>query len=79
MVPSEWEALQAGDYARFTPAEQAALNFADKLTREVDNVTDADFVALKQFFSAEQLVDLDLLVELFNITTRSADPAKETA
>jgi alkylhydroperoxidase family enzyme len=75
MDSAEWEALQARDYAQFLPAEQAALHFADKLTSEPDNVTDADFAALKQFFSAEQVVDLDVLVEMFNATTR---PAKVT-
>jgi alkylhydroperoxidase family enzyme len=75
MDSAEWEALQAGDYAQFSPAEQAGLHFADKLTSEPDNVTDADFAALKQFFSAEQVVDLDVLVEMFNATTR---PAKVT-
>ena len=72
MGPADWEALKTGDYGRFTPGEQAALQFADKLTCDLDNVTDADFQHLHQFFSPEQVVDLDVLVELFNATTGRA-------
>src|SRR5438477_8756210 len=32
VVPEEWHALKSSDYGRFTGAEQAALQYAEKLT-----------------------------------------------
>ncbi len=54
--------------------EQAALKFAEKLTRELHNINDADVEALKQHFSPAQIVDLDVLVGLVNLTNRLTDP-----
>jgi len=72
--PEEWAKLSAGVYSSFAPQEQAALQFAEKLTRESRNVSDADFAALKQYFSEEQIVDLDALAALANFTNRVTDP-----
>ncbi len=44
------------------------------MTRESRNIGDADIAALKQHFSEEQIVDLDLLVGLANLTNRFTDP-----
>ena len=74
LTAEDWQALKAGDYGRFSPKEQAALNFAEKLTRELKNINDADIEALKQHFSNEQIVDLDVLVGLVNLTNRLTDP-----
>jgi alkylhydroperoxidase family enzyme len=74
LQPSDWQLLQAGNYASFSPKEQAALKFAEKLTRESRNVDDADIAALKAHFSDEQIVDLDVLVGLVNLTNRLTDP-----
>ena len=73
-TPEEWARLSAGDYSGFTAPEQAALKFAEKLTRESRNITDADIAALKAHFAEEQIVDLDLLVGLANLTNRFTDP-----
>jgi alkylhydroperoxidase family enzyme len=74
LQPSDWQNLNAGDYSGFSPKEQAALKFAEKLTRESRNITDADIETLKQHFSEEQIVDLDVLVGLVNLTNRLTDP-----
>ena len=74
MTTKDWQALKDGEYGSFSPAEQAALNFADKLTRELHNVGDADIQELKQHFSDEQVLDLDVLVGLINLTNRLTDP-----
>ena len=74
LQPSDWQLLQAGNYASFSPKEKAALKFAEKLTRESRNINDADIAALKAHFSDEQIVDLDVLVGLVNLTNRLTDP-----
>ncbi len=74
LTAEDWKALKAGDYCRFSPKEQAALNFAEKLTRESKNIDDADIGALRQHFSNEQILDLDVLVGLVNLTNRLTDP-----
>ena len=74
LTKEDWQALKAGDFSRFSAAEQAALNFADKVTRELHNINDADIEALKTHFSSAQIVDLDLLVGLVNLTNRLTDP-----
>jgi alkylhydroperoxidase family enzyme len=66
--------LKAGSYGRFSAAEQAALNFADKLNRDLTQITDAEIQELKQHFSDEQVLDLDVLVGLVNFTNRLTDP-----
>ena len=74
VTPAEWQALKSGDYGKFSPKEQAALKFAEKITRESRNVGDADFAALKEHFSEDQIVDLNMLVGLINLTNRVTDP-----
>ena len=71
---SDWQLLNAGNYSSFSPKEQAALKFAEKLTRESRNITDTDVAALKPHFTEEQIVDLDVLVGLVNLTNRVSDP-----
>jgi alkylhydroperoxidase family enzyme len=74
LTPQDWQALKDGEYGNFSPAEQAALTFADKLTRDLTTINDADIQALKQRFSDEQVLDLDILVGLINLTNRLTDP-----
>jgi len=47
---SDWQQLKAGSYTSFSPKEQAALKFAEKLTLELRNINDADIKALKEHF-----------------------------
>jgi len=68
------KALKDGNYSGFTAAEQAALRYAEKLTRQANSATDADFTELKKHFSDEQIVDLHMLIGLVNLTNRVTDP-----
>ena len=74
LTQQNWQDLKAGNYDRFSADEQAALNFADKLTRESSQINDADIQALKQHFKDDQILDLDMLVGLVNLTNRLTDP-----
>ena len=74
VTPQEWQALKNADCSGFSPKEQAALKFAEKLTRQPHSVDDTDFDALKQHFSEEQILDLDALVALINFTNRMTGP-----
>lgn len=74
IAPEDWKALQAGDYSRFWEKEQAALAYAEKLTRDPHSVKDADFVVLKKHFNDAEIVDLHLLAGVANLTNRFTDP-----
>ena len=74
MTPDDWQALKQGNYARFSKKEQAALSYAEKLTRALREITDTDVAALKKHFSDAEIVDLHLLVGLANLTNRFTDP-----
>lgn len=74
VTPEDWQALKTGDFTRFTDAERDALKFAEKLTRTPWEVNPSDIEMLKRHFSEDQIVDLDLLVGLVNLTNRFTDP-----
>jgi len=74
LAPDDWAALKQGDYPRFTSSEQAALSYAEKLTRRPADITDADVDSLKPQFTEDQIVDLHLLVGLVNLTNRFTAP-----
>jgi alkylhydroperoxidase family enzyme len=74
LTPDDWQALKQGNYSRFSPKEQAALAYAEKLTRASREITDADVAWLKKHFSDAEIVDLHLLVGLANLTNRFTDP-----
>lgn len=74
LTSDDWKALQSGNYLRFPQREQAALTYAEKLTRNPHSASDADFAILKQHFSDENIVDLHLLTGLANLTNRFTDP-----
>ena len=74
LTSEDWSALEAGDYSRYSEKERVALTYAEKLTRTPHDVTDADFVPLKNNFSDAQIVDIHLLTGLANITNRFTDP-----
>jgi uncharacterized peroxidase-related enzyme len=76
VTPEEWAALKQGDYSRFSGKAQAALAYAEKLTRDPHSPSDADFVTLKQHFTDAEIVDLHLLVGLANLTNRFTEPLK---
>jgi len=70
----DWQNLKGGQHGNFSEKEEAALDFAEKLTREPRSVADADIQSLKLHFSDAEIVDLDLLVGLANLTNRFTDP-----
>ena len=73
--PEDVKALRTDEtHARFTEQERAALSFAEKLTRTPGHITDADIAKLKKHFSEAEIVDLDLLIGLVNLTNRFTDP-----
>jgi len=74
ITPADWVNLKSADYSLFSDKEQAALTYAEKLTRDPRTVNDADFVPLKQHFSDAEIVDLHLLIGLSNLTNRLTDP-----
>jgi AhpD family alkylhydroperoxidase len=70
----QMKALKLGDYSSFGATEQAALVYAEKLTRTPEGATDADFSGLKQHFTEDQIVDLHMLIGLANLTNRVTGP-----
>lgn len=74
VTPDDWKALKDPQTAPFTDKEKAALAFAEKLTRTPSAITDADVAALKLHFSDAEIVDLDFLIGLANLTNRFTDP-----
>ena len=53
----------------FDARERAALAYADAMTRDVD-VPDAVFDALRPHFSQRQIVELSVLIGIYNMHTR---------
>ena len=72
--PHEWKALKSHDLAGFSKPEQAALRYADKLTRTPGEITEEDIADLKAHFTDQQIVDVHLLVGLANLMNRFTDP-----
>ncbi len=70
----DFRALRDGHLERFSEKEQAALRFAEKLTREPWTVADQDFADLRKHFSEAEIVDLDMLAALANLTNRVTGP-----
>jgi alkylhydroperoxidase family enzyme len=58
---------QASD--RFSAPERAALAYADAMTRDID-VPDPVFAALKPHFSQRRIVELTVLIGVYNMQTR---------
>jgi alkylhydroperoxidase family enzyme len=67
------ESLASGDWSSFTPAEQVALQFAYKLTREARHISDTDVQLLSETFGERRALDLIWYVSWCNYMTRVAD------
>ena len=74
LTREDWQHLKHGQHGTFSEKEEAALDFAEKLTRDPQSVADADIQSLKVHFSEAEIVDLDLLIGLANLTNRFTDP-----
>lgn len=73
MTPEDWKQLKNSDYSKFTPKEQAALKYADKMTKGPTNTASAEADELKKHFTEDQIVDLVCEVALVNFTNRVTD------
>jgi uncharacterized peroxidase-related enzyme len=74
LTADQIKGLKDGNFAAFGADEQAALRYAEKLTRTPDGAGDGDFTELKKYFSDEQIVDLHMLIGLANLTNRVTGP-----
>jgi len=54
----------------FTPAEKAALQLAETVTRDAHALTDAEFAELRSFYSEGEIVELLCAIGLFNYFNR---------
>jgi uncharacterized peroxidase-related enzyme len=54
----------------FTPAEKAALQLAETVTRNAHEVTDEQFAELRTFYSEGEIVELLCAIGLFNYFNR---------
>jgi alkylhydroperoxidase family enzyme len=50
------------------------LAFAGKLTSTPYEINDGDIAALKKYFDDGEIVELDVLIGLVNLTNRFTDP-----
>jgi uncharacterized peroxidase-related enzyme len=74
LTAEDWAALKQANLSRFSEKEQAALAYAEKLTKNPAGVNDQDFDALRKNFTDPEIVDIHLLVGLANLTNRFTDP-----
>lgn len=73
LTEDDWQALKRADLSHFHEKEQAALRYAEKITRGPTNQASVEADALKKLFSEEERVDLVCLVGLVNFTNRVTD------
>jgi 4-carboxymuconolactone decarboxylase len=69
---SEAESRELADWRNskaFSPRERAALAYTDAMTRDIA-VPDSVFDALRSHFSEREIVDLTVLVGIYNMHTR---------
>jgi alkylhydroperoxidase family enzyme len=74
LTPEDWKNLKNPSTAPFTEKEKVALAFAEKLTRTPQAISDSDVKGLKKFYSDAEIMEIDLLVGLINLTNRFTDP-----
>jgi alkylhydroperoxidase family enzyme len=67
---AKFSALQDDDLSAFSPEEQAALEFARKMTVESSKVTDDEFAALVRAFGEKQVAAMVLLAAYANFQDR---------
>jgi uncharacterized peroxidase-related enzyme len=62
--------LEEGPAADFTPAEQAALAYAEELTKQPKGVRDATWEELRRHWDERQIVEITAVIGLFNSFNR---------
>lgn len=65
--------LQSGQSAKLPAADQAAIRYADLLTRDIHGITDPEFARIRQSFHDSQIVELTMAVCFFNYLTRFSE------
>ena len=73
MSEEQLASLATGHLESFEPGWRAALEFADEMTRSGGPVSDAQFRALTEHFSTEQIVEITAVAALFNYFNRFAN------
>lgn len=76
MTDEQIQALKepGGDkLAVFTEEERAAVRFARQLTAHASGIQQSDLDEIGKFFSAEQIVELVMIVATANLTNRVND------
>lgn len=68
-------ALETGDLAALPAREQAAVRYADLLTRDVHGVSDAEFQKTRAVFNDSQIVELTMTTAFFNYFIRFCEGA----
>ena len=54
----------------FSDREKAALNYAEKITLSDKQVSDADRLKLKEFFSEDEVIELTALIAFQNMSSK---------
>jgi len=54
----------------FSPAEKAALRFAERLTLDSNHVDDESFAELRRYFDEGEIIELSAAIGLFNYFNR---------
>ena len=67
--------LKANDFAALSASEQAAIRYADLLTRDVYGVSDAEFQKTRASFNDSQIVELTMTTAFFNYFLRFCEGA----
>jgi len=71
---ADWTGLNDPASGPFSDSEKAALAFAEKLTLHPAEVTDEDFVLLRRHFDDGEILELDMIAALANLTNRFTGP-----
>ena len=67
--------LQANDLAAMSASEQAAVRYAELLTRDIHGVSDAEFQKTRGLFNDSQIVELTMTTCFFNYFLRYCEGA----
>jgi alkylhydroperoxidase family enzyme len=62
--------LEKGDMTGFGPRERVALEFAEKLTRDSNNIGDELFAELRRHFDEGEIVEIATVAGIFNYFNR---------
>jgi uncharacterized peroxidase-related enzyme len=60
----------------FTPAEQAALAFAERMTTDAHGVVEDIWIDLSEYFDDGQIIEIAAVIGLFNYFNRFSDALK---